>query len=159
MAQARAQSMTGGMTAENATMVNSDVGNYFMVFDILHSQPMNPALPGSGAGATQDMRNYGISVAAMSQYALTIGMTNSSAMISAMMNDASDGTMNGMMGDTGVQMGGGMMGGNMMQATAGTSDLATAMTNFMGSATNQSGLTATNMLTLINQLAASSGTL
>jgi hypothetical protein len=159
MAQARAQSMTGGMTAENATTVNSDVGNYFMVFDILHSQPMNPALPGSGAGATQDMRNYGISVAAMSQYALTIGMTNSSAMISAMMNDASDGTMNGMMGDTGVQMGGGMMGGNMMQATAGTSDLATAMTNFMGSATNQSGLTATNMLTLINQLAASSGTL
>ncbi len=160
MAQARAQSLTGGMTAANATTVNSDVGNYFMVSDILHNQPMNPALPGSGAGATQDMRNYGISVAAMSQYALTIGMTtNSSAMITAMMNDASDGTMNGMMGTTGVQMGGGMMGGTTMQSTAGTSDLATAMTNFMGSATNQSGLTATEMQTLINQLAATNGTI
>jgi hypothetical protein len=160
MAQARAQALTGGMTAANATTVNSDVGNYFMVSDILHNEPMNPALPGSGAGANQDMRNYGISVAAMSQYALTIGMTtNSSAMITAMMNDASDGTMNGMMGTTGIQMGGGMMGGTMMQSTAGTSDLATAMTNFMGSATNQSGLTATVMQTLINQLAASNGTI
>jgi hypothetical protein len=52
-----------------------------------------------------------------------------------------------------------MMGGNMMQATAGTSDLATAMTNFMGSTTNRSGLTATDMQTLINRLAASNGTI
>ena len=120
---------------------------------------MNPAVVGSGTGATTDMRNYGISVAAISQYAMTIGMTNSSAMITAMMNDASDGIMNGKMGNTAIGMGGGMMGGTMMDSTAGTSDLATAMTTFMGSAANHLGVTATDMQALINQLAASNGTI
>jgi hypothetical protein len=81
-----------------------------------------------------------------------------------MMEDASDGTMNGMMSDTSITMngmGGGMMGGGstMMQSTAGTSGLATAMTTFLGSAMNKSGLSAMDMQTLINTLAASSGTI
>ena len=52
------------------------------------------------------MKNYGMSIAAMSQYAKTIGMTTSSTMVTAMMDDASDGVMNGMMGSTPVSMGG-----------------------------------------------------
>jgi hypothetical protein len=73
--------------------------------------------------------------------------------------------MNGMMGSTqitlGGMMGGGMMGGGstMMQPTAGTSGLATAMTNFMTSITNKSSLSTTDMQTLINKLAASNGTI
>ena len=165
MAQARAQAMTGGMTDANITAANTAVGNYFMVSDILHTQPMNAAISGSGGTATTDMRNYGIAIAAMSQYAQTIGMTDPAALITAMMNDASDGIMNGMMGSTqitmGGMMGGGMMGGGgtMMQSTAGTSGLATAMTTFMGSAANQSGLSAATMQTLIDKLAASNGTI
>jgi hypothetical protein len=164
MAQARAQAMTGGMTDANIAAANTAVGNYFMVSDILHTGPMNAAVSGSGGTATTDMKNYGITIAAMSQYANTIGMTDPAALIPAMMRDASDGIMNGKMGGTSITMGGmgGMMGsggGTMMQSTAGTSGLATAMTTFMGSAENKSGLTATNMQTLIDTLAASSGTI
>jgi hypothetical protein len=165
MAQAKAGNMAGGMTDANVTAANTAVGNYFMVSDILHTQPMNPLVSGSGTGAAQDMRNYGITIAAMSQYAKNIGMTNSSGIIMDMMNDASDGIMNGMMGSTqimlGGMMGGGMMGGGgtMMQATAGTSGLATAMTGFMTSITNRSSLSTTDMQTLINKLAASNGTI
>jgi hypothetical protein len=164
IAQIRAQNLAGGMMDANITAANTAVGNYFMVSDILHVQPMNPLVSGSGTGATLDMRDYGIIIAAMSQYAKTIGMTNSSGIITDMMNDASDGILNGMMGNTQItigSMGGGMMGGGgtMMQSTAGTSGLATAMTTFMGSTTNKSGLSATNMQTFINTLAASNGTI
>jgi hypothetical protein len=51
-----------------------------------------------------------------------------------------------------------MMGGtSMMPITAGTSSLATAMTGFMGSNKNVSGLTAVDMATLIQKLTISSG--
>jgi hypothetical protein len=85
--------------------------------------------------------------------------TTSSAFVTSMMNDASDGTMNGMMGGTPIQMGGGMMGGSMMGSRTGTSDLATDMTNFMGSTMNHSGLTSANMNALIQKLSSSNGTL
>lgn len=163
MAQARAQAMAGGMTDANITAANTAMGAYFMVSDILHAMPMNAATAGSGSTATTDMKNYGIAIAAMSQYADTIGMTDPAALIYDMMQDASDGTMNGMMGSTSITMngmGGGMMGGGaMMSSTAGTSGLATAMTTFLGSAMNMSGLTTTDMQTLINQLNSSSGTI
>ncbi len=168
MAQTMAINMAGGMTNANITAANTAVGNYFMVSDILGTQPLNPLVSGSGTGATQDTRNYGMTIAAMSQYAKNIGMTNSSGIISAMMSDASDGIMNGKTGSTqitlsgmGSGMGGGMMGGGgtMMQGTAGTSGLATAMTDFMGSSTNKSGLSITDMQTLINALTASNGTI
>lgn len=164
MAQAMAQNMAGGMTDANITAANTAIGNYFMVSDILHTQPIDPLVTGSGTGANQDMQNYGITLAAMSQYAESIGMANSSGIITVMVNDASDGIMNGKMGGTSITtgtMGGGMMGGgsSMMQSTAGTSGLATAMTTFMGSTMNKSGLTATSVQSLITQLAASNGTI
>jgi hypothetical protein len=137
------------------------VDNYFMVSDILHTQPMNTAVSGSGATATTDMMNYGITIAAMSQYAQTLGMTDPAALITDMMQDASDGIMNGKMGGTSITMGGGMMGGggNMMSSTAGTSDLATAMATFMGSVMNKTGLTATAVQSLMTQLSSSNGTI
>jgi hypothetical protein len=156
--------MSGGMTAANAGAANTAVGNYFMTGDILRTPPMDPAMTGSGSGATQDQRNYGMSIAAMSQYAKTMGMSvSSSGMVTAMMKDASDGVMNGMMGSTSISMGGmggGMMGGGtMMGSTAGTTGLATAMTAFVGSAMNKSGVQAAAMQPLIDKLAASTGTL
>jgi len=164
MSQSMASNMAGGMTGANIVAANASVGAYFMVNDILHTQPMNPLVSGSSGTATQDMKNYGMTIAAMSQTAKDMGMTSSSGMVTAMMNDATDGVMNGMMGGTLISMGGmggGMMGGGgaMMQVTAGTSGLATAMSAFMASPMNKSGLTAADMLTLMTHLNASNGTL
>ncbi len=157
MAQAMAQYMSGGLTEATITAANTAVGTYFMVNDILHTQPMNPLAQGSGSAATTDAKNYGMTIAAMTQYANAIGMTDSSGIVTAMMDDASDGVLNGMMGSTQITMGGGMMGGTMMQSTAGTSGLANAMTTFIGSIMNKSGVTLTDMQTLIDQLSTSSG--
>jgi hypothetical protein len=165
MAYKRVQSMAGGMTAGNINEANMAIGDYFMVDDIVTTPPIDPLQPGSGLDATQDSLNYGMTIAAMSQYADNIGIQNSDEIIIAMMNDAADGFMNGMMGDAGINMedmGSGMMNGGFnpgMQATAGTSGLAEAMQDYMASATNVSGLTAEDMQALIDQLNASNGTL
>ena len=159
MAHARVHQMAGGITAANITTANAAVGAYFSVSDILHIVPMDPTVSGSGAGATQDMKSYGMAIAAMSQYAKTIGMPASSGIVTAMMNDASDGVMDGKMGTASVTMGGGMASGTPMQATAGTTGLATAMTTFMGSPTNRSGVSLSDMQALVSQLSASSGQL
>lgn len=156
--------MTGGMTDANIAAANTAMGNYFSVSDILHTQPMNPLVVGSGSGATTDMKDYSAAVAAMSQYAKSINMSVSAALITAMMNDASDGMMNGKMGNTQISMpmGGGMGGGmGSMASTAGTSGLATAMTNFLGSSANMSGITAADstMAALIQKLTSSTGQL
>jgi hypothetical protein len=159
MAQMRAQTMSGGMTPANITAANVAMGSYFSVSDILYTHPMNPLTAGSGTGATQDARNYGIMLAAMSEYAHSIGMPVSSGIVTAMMNDAADGVINGMMGNTQIMMGGmgGMMGNMPLSTTAGTSGLAQAMTTFMGSSMNKSGLTAADMQTLMNRMNTASG--
>ncbi len=159
MAQMLAQGMSGNMTPANITSANTAVGNYFMVNDILHTQPMDPLMQGSGSGADQNMRDYGMAIAAMSQYAKDIGMPFSSGMVTAVMNDASDGHMNGMMGSSGIMMGGGMMGGTMMSSGAGTTGLANAMTEFIQSPMNKSGVSVQDIANLINKLNTSDGTI
>jgi hypothetical protein len=151
MAQAMASHMTGGMNDANITDANAAMGSYFSVADILHTQPMNPLATGSGAGASQDSQNYGMTLAAMSQYAQTQGMRYSSAMVTAMMNDASDGMMDGKAGSVPIQMGG-MMGGQMtMPSNAGSSGIGAAMNAFMTSARNKSGVTTTDLVTQLNK--------
>lgn len=161
MAQSMAGGMSGGMTVANIEAANKAMGDYFMVNDVLHTPPMNPNIPDSGARATRDMQNYGMSIAAMMENAKTLGMTSSSGMVTAMMNDASDGAMNGMMaGGKPIAMGGGMSmmgGGTMMQANMGTAGMADAMTTFMNSSMNKSGLTVADMQALMNHLSSSSG--
>ena len=158
MAQTRAMGMSGGMTEANIATANAAMGNYFSVGDILRTRPMIPTLAGAGAGATQDARNYGMTLAAMSEYAKTLGITVSSTMVTAMMSDAADGVMDGMHAGNPISMSmGGMMGGGSMASSAGTSGLATAMTSFMNSAANASGLTTADMAALIQKLAESNG--
>lgn len=166
MAQAMAQRMAGGLTDANIAAANAAVGNYFMVRDILHTQPLNPLVPGSAAGATQDMRNYGMTLAAMSQYAWGAGMSASSEFVTAMMNDCSDGVIDGQASGTpvpvpvrGGMMGGGSMGGGMMRPDAGRAGLTTAMGEFMNSGMNRSGLSAGDMTTLMERLRDGTGTL
>jgi hypothetical protein len=161
MAQVMAQHMVGGLTDANIAAANAAVGNYYMVHDILHTQPINPLVPGSAAGATQDMMNYGITLAAMSQYAHSAGMANSSGFVTAMMNDASDGVIDGKASGTaltlpgaagGGMMGGGGMGGGMMPPDAGGAGLTTAIRDFMNSGQNRSGLSVADMTTLMQRL-------
>ena len=154
MAQARAAGMAGGMTDINIAAANTAMGNYFSVGDILKTRPMDPTVAGSGTNASQDARNYGMTLAAMSQYAENLDMGVSSAMVTAMMSDAADGVMNGMRGSTPISMSmGGMMGGGNMSPAAGAGGLAAAMTNFVNSAANASGMTAADMAALIQKLA------
>jgi hypothetical protein len=158
MAQAMAQQMAGGMTAANMASANTAMGSYFSVSDIVHVQPMNPLTPGAGAAASQDARNYGMTLAAMSQYARTINMPVSSALVTAMMNDASDAMMDGKRGGNQISMSmGAMMGIAMMASNSGTSGLASAMSAFMNSSANVSGLTVADMAALMQRLNSSSG--
>jgi len=160
MAQAMASRMAGGMTDTNIAAANDALGRYFAVADILHTQPMNPLVTGSGTTASEDARNYGMTLAAMSKYAQSQGLSSSSAMVTLLMNDAADGVMNGRGGAGQISMPmGGMMGGGMMSPSAGTKDLAGAMTGFMNSNMNASGVTPAEMASLIRTLTNSSGQL
>lgn len=158
MAQARASGMAGGMTDANITAANMAMGNYFAVGDIRKTQPMNPVVSGAAANASPEARNYGMTLAAMSQYAKSLYMPVSSAMVTAMMGDAADGVMDGKQGTTQISMSmGGMMGASMMAPTAGTSALGSAMAAFMNSAANASGMTAAEMAALIQKLTNADG--
>ena len=162
MAQSRATALAGGMTDANISAANKALGDYFSVSDVLHVQPMSPLLAGAGASASPDARNYGMTLAAMSQYAKDLNLANSSAVVTALMRDAADGVMDGKSGTSPItmsgSMGGGMMGsGTPMAASAGTSGLAAALTSFMSSAANASGVTATDMAALIQKLSNSDG--
>ncbi|MEY2919938.1 MAG: hypothetical protein RL261_1243 [Pseudomonadota bacterium] len=169
MAQAWAEQMAGGMTMANATMANSRIGAAYVGpnADIVMMHPIDPTVAGSANGASLESKNYGMMLAAMSQAARDLGMTtSSSAMVTAMLDDASDGIMDGRMGGTVINMNGmgGMMGGGGMMATAGTSQLATSMATFINNmALNRSGVTSVaEMQSLMNQmmqLAASGGRL
>lgn len=158
MAQARASGVAGGMTDANIVAANTALGNYFSVSDILKTQPMNPMVAGSGITASQDERNYGMTLAAMSQYAKNLNMSVPSAMVTAMMSDAADGVMDGRKGGSPISMPlGGMMGSITMVPTAATSALGAAMITFMNSTANASGMTAAEMAALIQKLSNSDG--
>ena len=159
MAQAWAQNMAGGMTATNITTANARIGAAYLGAgaNILMTHPIDPTVAGSANGASIDSKNYGMLLAAMSQEAKDLGMaTSSSAMITAMMNDASDGMMDGRMGITAINMTGmgGMRGGGNMMTSAGTGQLATSMATFVNNLSlNRSGVTAVaEMQALMNQL-------
>jgi hypothetical protein len=167
MAQAWAEHMAGGMTTANATMANSRIGAAYVGpgADIVMMRPIDPTVAGSANGASIESKNYGMMLAAISQVAHDLGMkTSSSAMVTAMLNDASDGIMDGRMSGTAINMNGmgGMMGGGSMMPTLGTSQLATSMAAFINNMTlNRSGVTTVaEMQPLMNQmmqLAASGG--
>jgi hypothetical protein len=160
MAESMAEHMSGGLTNANVMAANAAVGAYFMVDDIVYTRPMNPLLPASGSTATQSMMNYGMTLAAMSQYAKSAGMAQSSALVTSMMADASDGVMDGMAGGNPIMMGsmtGSGMGGVAMRPDAGTIGLSDAMGSFLVSGFNMSGVTRTSMAGLMQHLAGSGG--
>jgi hypothetical protein len=158
MAHAWAEHMAGGMTATNITTANMRIGAAYMGpgMDIVMTHPIDPTVVGSANGASIDAKNYGMMLAAMSQEAHQLGMTSSSsAMVTAMHNDAEDGAMDGTMSGTPISMRGmgGMMGGGNMMPAAGSGELATAMAMFINGPMNRSGVTSVaEMQALMDQL-------
>jgi len=158
MAQSWAAHMSGGLTEANITSANMRVGAVYVGpgADIVMTRPIDPTVSGSANGASAEARNYGLMLAAMSQESHALGMTtSSSATVTAMLEDAADGVMNGMMGSTAIDMTGmgGMMGGGNMMSTTGTTQLMTSMSDFINDPMNHSGVTsAAEMQALMDQM-------
>jgi hypothetical protein len=144
--------MGGGLSDTNIPSANRAVGAYFMVDDIVHTPPMNPLMAGSAAAASTAMKNYGLVLAAMSDYARQFGMNSSAAMVTSLVEDAADGVLDGTGDGKPTSMGGGMMGGMRMPLSAGTSSMAGAMSDFIASAFNASGVSAADMAALMQHL-------
>lgn len=163
MAGRMAVDMPGGLTERNIIEANDAVGGYFMAGDILFTHPMDPLIVNSGDSVSASRRNYGMNLAAMSQYSFAQGADNSAATCYALVEDASDGYMDGSMWNSRLKMGpggmtGGMMGGGtMMPVDAGYAGLADAMREFIESPQNRSGITADDMLGLMEHLRYSNG--
>lgn len=159
MAQAMAARLPGGLTDANIAAANAAIGNYFMVSDILRTRPINPLVPGSAAGASQSMINYGMTLAAMSQFSRDMSIPVSSTFVVAMMNDASDGVMDGMAGAATLTILRGLVGGGLPRPDAGSTGLAAAMQEFMASNMNLSGAPAAAVAPLMLQLGMMGGRL
>lgn len=158
MAQARAQRMAGGMTQANIAAANAAIGDYFSITDILHVPPMNPLVPRAAEGASMDSRNYGMALAGMSQFALTVGATNSAAVVTSLVNDAADGVMDGRNGADPVRVTvGGFVGSTALPGNAGSVALAVAMVRFAASTSNVSGLTGNDIAALAQRISGSGG--
>ncbi len=155
IAQKTAQKMAGGMTVFNINRSHNAIGRYFDINDILFTPPMNAMVDGSGNTSDRDMRNYGMVLAGMSQYSYMQGVINSSDMITSMMDDASDGHMNGIAGEFPTMLGGNML----MPIDAGTVGLAEGMIAFIRSPMNMSGIGIEDMQMLIDKLVSSGGSI
>jgi hypothetical protein len=162
MAQTLAQEMLGGMTADNIANAHNAVGTHFKISDILHVHPMDPLMNNSGTESNQDMINYGMALAAMSEYAKSMNL-DTCYVVTYFMDDISDGQLDGMMNGSGIMMRDGMMGGGMMgdstmmPVNAGTEGLSDAMEDFVHSSMNRSGVTFQDIESLIDRLHMSSG--
>lgn len=158
MAQAMAKGMPGGMSETNAMWANDAVGRYFEAGDVLTTPPVDTTVEGSCQEASQQMKNYGMTLGAMSMYAFRAGMVNAPSVVDHMMDDASDGRMDGRMGGYQI-MHGGMMGGaqTSMPPDWATGGLADAMYEFMHSAQNRCRVTDQEMQQLMDRLRLSDG--
>ncbi len=125
MAAARAQAMTGGLTIANINAANQEVGLHFGSIDILSTQPINPLVTNSVAGATQDAINYGLILAGLSKEAQTLGLANPLDLVTALAQDFSDGSFDGKAGPTPVQL-----NGSAMDPATGTTGLGMAIIAF-----------------------------
>ena len=159
MAQSMAAGLPGGLSVANIVAANAAVGRYFMVDDILHTRPIDPLAPGSAAGASQAMVNYGMVLAGISQFSRDMSIPVSSRLAVALMNDARDGVMDGLAGDATLTILRAPLGGGLPRADAGSTGLAAAMQEFMASPLNRSGAAPAAVAPLVQQLGTLGGRL
>ena len=144
-----AEHMAGGMTDANIQAANAATGSYFSVGDIVHTAPMNPLTAGSGANAGVNAQNYGMVLASISQYAQMQGVVSTSTMVSVLMKDAADGLMDGMNFGAPIMIST-VSGSLQLPAGAGSTGLGGAMSTFMNSARNRSGVTTMPLMNRLN---------
>lgn len=121
---------------------NSGIGSYFGNTDILSTSIIDPTVSGSAAGAGQTSINYTLILAGLSQYAETNGISNPFELVTALANDASDGTFDGKEGTTQLSV-----GSSSLSSSTVTSGLSTAITSFQSSPENTSAATITSTIT------------
>lgn len=149
--QDMATNATAAATAANNA--NNSIGQYFGISDIISTPVIDPTVSGSADDATQTTKDYSLVLAGISQYAKTNGITNPFELVTALANDASDGTFDGKEGTTQLTA-----GSTNLSSSTSTSDLSAAITTFRSDNTvNLSGAIIENTIT--TNLSASTGTL
>ena len=141
MAAARAQAMSGGLTADNINAANEQVGTHFGGIDILATVPIDPTASNSASGASQAAINYAMVLAGFSEEAKIQGTADPFEVVSALVQDFSDGSFDGSAGATPVQLDGAAMSPQM-----GSANLAAAIGSFSASSANASGASASTTL-------------
>lgn len=149
--QDMATNATAAATA--ATNANWSIGQYFGITDIISTPVIDPTVSGSATGATQATKDYSLVLAGISKYAATNGISNPFELVTALANDATDGTFDGKEGTTQLTA-----GSTNLSSSTSASDLSAAITTFQSDNTvNLSGATIENTIT--TNLSASTGTL
>jgi len=134
LAAARAQALPGGLTVTNIDAANSRVGTYFGGINILTTLPIDPTVSGSAKGVAQASIDYGLVLAGMSEEAKTMQLSDAFDLVTAFVQDFSDGSFNGQAGAVAVQV-----EGTPLDPSAGTTRLASAVSAFSASPLNKSG--------------------
>ena len=125
MAASRARNMPGGLTAANINAANQEIGAYFGDLDILNTQPINPLVLDSAAGASPSAINYGLILAGLSQQAKILGLSDPFDLVIALAQDSNDGIFDGLSGTEIISL-----DGSSMNSTTGTFLLAIAINAF-----------------------------
>jgi len=134
----------GGAVGLSITRANTQIGNYFGIANILTTIP-DDLSAGTVVGGTT-AANLGALLAAISQSANTLGV-NPTDLVEALARDLQDGVFDGQ-----DSVGAIALGAGNLSSTAAQGDLAAALTTFLGSPANQSGLVAADFAALINRL-------
>lgn len=136
----------GSDAAMAITGIGTKVGNWFGISDVATAVPAD--LAGGPVAVVDNAAEYGAILAGISQLALllSVGADELAAAIAA---DAADGDFDGADGATPIPV-----GATTLSPTTVQGELAIAIGDFLASAANNSGLTATDFDPLIQRLAA-----
>jgi len=151
----RDMSLNGTAATTAVNNANSQVAQYFGSFNILTDKPIDPTVAGSAGGVSQNRVDYGMVLAGISQNAAANAWKPFS-LVTAMANDASDGTHDGKQGTTQLTVTTNAGATANLPATAGKSDLGSKIDAFQNSAQNKS--TGTTTPAIITNLNSTSGT-
>lgn len=143
-ARAQRRISLGGNVALSIARSNTETGNWFGIPDLISTAPAD--LAGGPVAVVDAAAEYGAILAGISQLALSLTVASDQLSV-ALALDAADGALDGMDGATPVPLGAGNL-----SPTAAQADLANAITAFLASAANNSGLTAADFAALIARL-------
>jgi hypothetical protein len=147
MAAARARTLAAGGTPLSTAVDSSNIGveQQYQIADILGTLPIAANNATAVQASVTAQREYGLVLAGIMQEAQSLGV-QAVDLADALASDASDGTLDGMNAGAPISVPTTSSGTVTLPATAGTSDLQTAINTFIASANNKTNLTVLNIL-------------